>query len=136
MLRLDGVRNDLCSTHAIDAIRLDNVRPARRRQMARRGEEEEGRLPSAPRLVPVNLFSRFQVDSPWRIMTTVLFRRAPERRARWVARSNIATTLELLGLRLLRALAGTGSCGQCARDAAFSRINSLITRVRDAAISP
>ena len=89
MLRLDGVRNDLCSTDAIDAIRLDNVRPARRRQMARRGEEEEGRLPSAPLCIPVNLFSKFQVDSPWRIMTTVDFRRAPERRARWVARSSI-----------------------------------------------
>ena len=93
MLRLDGVRNDLCSTDAIDAIRLDNVRPARRRQMARRGEEEEGRLPSAPRSLPVNLFSRFQVDSPWRIMTTVDFWRAPRRRARWVARSNM---MELL----------------------------------------
>ena len=44
---------------------------------------------SAPRFIPVNLFSKFQVDSPWRIMTTVDFRRAPERRARWVARSNM-----------------------------------------------
>ena len=102
--RRDGVRNDLCSTHAIDAIRLDNVRPARRRQMARRGEEEEGRLPSAPLCIPVNLFSKFQVDSPWRIMTTVDFRRAPERRARWVARSSMVLPLGSPELRLLRAL--------------------------------
>ena len=66
--------------------------------MARLGVEEEGRFCSAPHLVPVNLFSRFQVDSPWRIITTVDFWRAPRRRARWVARSNIATTLELLEL--------------------------------------
>ena len=121
MLRLDGVEAD-GSRHRRDSQCSTAWRPLVS------GEEGEGRLPSAPRSLPVNLFSRFQVDSPWRIMTTVDFRRAPERRARWVARSNIATTLELLGLRLLRALAGTGSCGQCARDAAFSRINRLITR--------
>ena len=111
----------LCSTASDprDGVAASDARP-----------EKKAAFPSAPLFIPVNLFSKFQVDSPWRIMTTVDFRRAPERRARWVARSNIATTLELLGLRLLRALAGTGSCGQCARDAAFSRINSLITRVR------
>ena len=65
----------------------------RRRQMARLGGEEEGRFCSARRAAPVNLFSRFQVDSPWRIITTVDFWRAPRRRARWVARSSI---LELL----------------------------------------
>jgi len=66
---------------------------ARRRGGLSSRAKKEGRLPSAPRFIPVNLFSRFQVDSPWRIMTTVDFRRAPERRARWAARSNM---MELL----------------------------------------
>ena len=71
--------------------------------------EKKAAFPSAPLLIPVNLFSKFQVDSPWRIMTTVDFRRAPERRARWVARSNMMELLcELLLSRALRA-AGAGS---------------------------
>ena len=107
MLRLNGVRNDLCSTHAIDATSGRDGATAWRPLVE--GEEGEGRLPSAPRFIPVNLFSRFQVDSPWRIMTTVDFRRAPERRARWVARSNMMELLcELLLSRALRA-AGAGS---------------------------
>jgi len=84
---LDGVEAVDRSTHAIDATASVRRRGGPRWLVS--GEEGEGRLPSAPRAAPVNLFSRFQVDSPWRIMTTVDFRRAPERRARWVARSNM-----------------------------------------------
>lgn len=83
---LDGVEAD-------DRLRSRLLDGAAAVDRSPRAKKKKAAFRSAPLSRPVNLFSKFQVDSPWRIMTTVDFRRAPERRARWVARSNM---MELL----------------------------------------